>query len=239
MIDNNFKTTLIEKHILTPEILKYEKKVTEENKIDSIIADTKKPEIILSATAVNYDDNKNVIKGNEGSYRKGAVIIITATVNEYVYNRSEGLQLEKFQEDNAPEIGIRFSISGNSIGKPECVGAENKEKETIFTYNYEISNGDNGLLKLNIPGSSVYDIALNSNDITEEKLSKLRELNKIAEERGQSLTQLALAWVLREERVTSALIGASKVSQVEENVGTIRNLSFSEEELKRIDEILK
>ncbi|WP_426348809.1 L-glyceraldehyde 3-phosphate reductase [Alloiococcus sp. CFN-8] len=85
-------------------------------------------------------------------------------------------------------------------------------------------------------GSSVF---LNSKDITEEKLSKLRELNKIAEERGQSLTQLALAWVLREERVTSALIGASKVSQVEENVGTIKNLSFSEEELKRIDEILK
>ncbi|MGM9975203.1 MAG: L-glyceraldehyde 3-phosphate reductase [Clostridiaceae bacterium] len=84
-------------------------------------------------------------------------------------------------------------------------------------------------------GNSVF---LNSKDITEEKLSKLRELNKVAEERGQTLTQLALAWVLREERVTSALIGASKVSQIEENVKTINNLSFSQEELNKIDEIL-
>ena len=63
-------------------------------------------------------------------------------------------------------------------------------------------------------------------------------LNNIAKERGQTLAQMALAWVLREPGVTSALIGASKVSQIEENSKALDNNSFSEEELKLIDEIL-
>jgi L-glyceraldehyde 3-phosphate reductase len=80
---------------------------------------------------------------------------------------------------------------------------------------------------------------LNVNDITEEKINKLRRLNEIAEKRGQSLAQMALAWVLRGGKVTSALIGASKVSQLEENVAALDNLSFTQEELNTIDEILK
>jgi L-glyceraldehyde 3-phosphate reductase len=80
---------------------------------------------------------------------------------------------------------------------------------------------------------------LNVNDITEEKINKLRKLNDIAEKRGQSLAQMALAWVLRGGKVTSALIGASKVSQLEENVAALDNLSFTQEELNSIDEILK
>ncbi|GAA3407930.1 L-glyceraldehyde 3-phosphate reductase [Paenibacillus hodogayensis] len=83
--------------------------------------------------------------------------------------------------------------------------------------------------------SSVF---LKANDLTEEKLAKINALHRIAEQRGQSLAQMALAWVLRGGRVTSALIGASRVRQIEENVGALNNLEFSAEELDAIDTIL-
>ena len=72
--------------------------------------------------------------------------------------------------------------------------------------------------------------------ITDENLSRVRALNEIAEGRGQSLAQMALAWVLRGERVTSALIGASRASQVRDSAGAVRNLNFSDEELSKIDQ---
>jgi L-glyceraldehyde 3-phosphate reductase len=84
--------------------------------------------------------------------------------------------------------------------------------------------------------SSVF---LKAEDITKEKINKVRELNKLAVSRGQSLAQMALAWVLRGGRVTSVLIGASKVRQIEDCVGTINKLEFSKDELDRIDTILK
>ena len=68
-------------------------------------------------------------------------------------------------------------------------------------------------------------------------VERLNGLNKIAETRGQSLAQMAIAWVLRGGRVTSALIGASKVSQIEDCVGALGNLEFSEVELAAIDEL--
>ncbi len=74
--------------------------------------------------------------------------------------------------------------------------------------------------------------------ITKDKLAKVRKLNALAKTRGQSLAQMALAWVLREGKVTSALIGASKVSQIEENVAALSNLEFTAEELQKIDRIL-
>lgn len=74
--------------------------------------------------------------------------------------------------------------------------------------------------------------------ITEAVLSKVRRLSMIAAERGQTMAQMALAWVLRGGRVTTALIGASRVEQIEENVATVQNLEFSEDELTRIDDIL-
>ena len=80
---------------------------------------------------------------------------------------------------------------------------------------------------------------LNEGDVSQEVLAKVRQLNEVAQERGQSLAQMALAWVLRKQKITSALIGASKVSQIEENVAALNNLGFSQEELKLIDEILK
>lgn len=74
-------------------------------------------------------------------------------------------------------------------------------------------------------------------NITEERLNQIRQLNEIAKARGQSLAQMALAWVLRHPGMTSALIGASSVQQVEENVAALKNLSFTAEELAAIDKI--
>ncbi|GGV04617.1 glyceraldehyde 3-phosphate reductase [Streptomyces filipinensis] len=80
---------------------------------------------------------------------------------------------------------------------------------------------------------------LNSDAVTEDLVARLRSLDEIAKSRGQTLAQLALAWVLRGDRVTSALVGASSPQQIEDSVGTIRNLHFDDEELARIDAIVK
>jgi L-glyceraldehyde 3-phosphate reductase len=80
---------------------------------------------------------------------------------------------------------------------------------------------------------------LGENEVTEAVITKVQRLNHLAQERGQNLAQMALAWVLRNGRVTSALIGASKPSQIEENVAALNNLEFSNEELEEIEDILK
>ena len=77
---------------------------------------------------------------------------------------------------------------------------------------------------------------LKKDRITEEVLLKIKLLNEIASNRGQSLAQMSLAWVLRNNKVTSALIGASKVSQIEENVKALEKLDFTQDELTRIDD---
>lgn len=82
------------------------------------------------------------------------------------------------------------------------------------------------------------DFALKKKDIGEDKLTKIRALNKIAGDRGQTLAEMAVAWVLRDPRVTSALVGTSKVSQVNDNVSALKNLKFSSEELSKIDKAL-
>ncbi|AYM91324.1 MULTISPECIES: L-glyceraldehyde 3-phosphate reductase [Serratia] len=80
--------------------------------------------------------------------------------------------------------------------------------------------------------------SLTPEQITETKLQKVRLLNVLAEQRGQKLSQMALAWVLRNDRVTSVLIGASKVSQIEDAVGMLANRKFSAEEIAKIEQIL-
>ncbi len=79
---------------------------------------------------------------------------------------------------------------------------------------------------------------LKENAITEEMLGKIKKLGELAAQRGQTLAQMALAWILRDGDITSVLIGASRVSQILDNVKMIENTSFSEEERRRIDEIL-
>lgn len=80
---------------------------------------------------------------------------------------------------------------------------------------------------------------LTADTLTEDLVRQLRALDEIAKSRGQSLAQLALAWVLRGGRVTSALIGASSTKQLEDSVTATRALDFDPEELARIDAIIK
>jgi L-glyceraldehyde 3-phosphate reductase len=71
--------------------------------------------------------------------------------------------------------------------------------------------------------------------LTEENLAKVRALNQVAQRRGQTLAQMALAWTLRDARVTSTLVGASSVAQLEQNVAALDKLDFSSDELAEID----
>lgn len=82
-------------------------------------------------------------------------------------------------------------------------------------------------------------VFLQSKDVTEDVIEKVVKLNEIAANRGQSLAQMALSWVLRGDRVTTVLIGASKVKQIEDNVQIVNKLDFSKEELDLIEKILK
>jgi L-glyceraldehyde 3-phosphate reductase len=79
---------------------------------------------------------------------------------------------------------------------------------------------------------------LKPDQITPELLATTRQLDALAKARGQSLAQMALAWVLRQPAVTTALIGASKTSQIEDNLGALKNLAFTANELAAIDRIL-
>jgi L-glyceraldehyde 3-phosphate reductase len=80
------------------------------------------------------------------------------------------------------------------------------------------------------------DKSLSTELLTEESLGHIRALNDIAQQRGQSLAQMALAWALRDRRVTSVLIGASSVDQLEQNIGALDELDFTADELAAIDE---
>lgn len=79
---------------------------------------------------------------------------------------------------------------------------------------------------------------LKSNEITEEKIGMIRKLNDIAEGRGQALAQMALAWLLKDKRITSVLIGASSVGQLDNNIDALNSLHFKEDELHAIESIL-
>lgn len=80
---------------------------------------------------------------------------------------------------------------------------------------------------------------LTENNLTEARLSQIKQLNDIAAERGQSLAQMALAWILRHKEVTTVLIGASRPEQLTDSLKCLENIQFSTEELNRIEKILK
>ena len=77
---------------------------------------------------------------------------------------------------------------------------------------------------------------LKESNITDEKLKQIKKLNEIAKKRGQTLAEMALAWILRDGIITTVLIGASKSSQILDNIKALKNISFSDEELREIDE---
>lgn len=85
---------------------------------------------------------------------------------------------------------------------------------------------------------AVRSVFLDKEDV-ESAHDKVVELNKIAKSRGQSLAQMALAWILKDKRITSVLIGASSVKQVEDNVATLDKLGFSDEEIKSIEKVIE
>lgn len=80
---------------------------------------------------------------------------------------------------------------------------------------------------------------LRKDDITEDKLNRIRQLNELAMQRGQSLAQMALAWLLKDKRITSVLVGASRPEQLADSLQCLQNLHFSEDELKAIQRILE
>jgi L-glyceraldehyde 3-phosphate reductase len=80
--------------------------------------------------------------------------------------------------------------------------------------------------------------AIDEDQISEEKIDKVRKLNVLAEQRGQNLAQMALAWILKDKRISSVLIGVSKPEQVTDSIRCLENYSFTSEELSRIDMIL-
>ena len=83
------------------------------------------------------------------------------------------------------------------------------------------------------------DSSLEESHLSEQNLQNIRSLNEIAQARGQTLAQMALAWALRDQRVTSVLFGASSPEQVQENVDALDNLEFSEEELVQINQFAR
>ncbi|MCC7264891.1 MAG: L-glyceraldehyde 3-phosphate reductase [Candidatus Latescibacteria bacterium] len=126
-----------------------------------------------------------------------------------------------------PEEGLLQALAGEQIG---CI-AFSPLAQGLLTDRYlgGIPEGSR---------ASKGNTALKPAAITEERLAKVRALNELAQRRGQTLAQLALAWVLRHPTMTSALIGASKVAQLEDAVGVVNNLALSAEELQAIDQIL-
>ena len=134
----------------------------------------------------------------------------------------------------------RYSIFDRRVEENGLLDAAREEKKGVIVF----SPLAQGLLTdryiKGIPSDSrvrTSGIFLKEANLTEEKLEKIRALNELAKTRGESLAQMALAWVLRREEVTSVLVGASKPSQILDNLGAMNSAPFTEEELARIDKI--
>ena len=97
----------------------------------------------------------------------------------------------------------------------------------------------NGIPKDSRAASHRGNGAIDEDQVSDEKVNKVRQLNVIAEARGQNLAQMALAWILKDNRITTVLIGASKPQQVLDSIGCLENVSFTTDELSKINTILK
>ena len=134
----------------------------------------------------------------------------------------------------------RYSIFDRTVEQNGLLEAAEKEKKGVIIF----SPLEQGLLTdrylHGIPNDSrirTSGIFLKETSVTEERLAKIRALNDLARERGESLAQMALSWLLQKKAVTSVLIGASKPEQIKENLKCVHAAPFTEEELKRIDTI--
>ena len=134
----------------------------------------------------------------------------------------------------------RYSIFDRTVENNGLLDAAESEKKGVIVF----SPLEQGLLTnryLNgVPADSrvkTSGIYLREEHISEEKLNKIRALNQIAKDRGESLAQMSLAWALRQKAVTSVLIGASNPQQILDNIGVLNSAPFTDEELKKIDDI--
>jgi L-glyceraldehyde 3-phosphate reductase len=128
-----------------------------------------------------------------------------------------------------PENGLLDVLGREGVG---CI-AFSPLAQGLLTDKY--LNGVPEDSRMNRPGGG----SLKKAHLSEENLANVRALNEIAKARGQSLAQMALAWVLKDPRVTTTLIGASSPEQLKENVGALENLQFTADELSSIDEYAK
>ncbi len=134
----------------------------------------------------------------------------------------------------------RYSIFDRTVERNGLLEKSESEKKGVIIFS-PLEQGllTNRYLK-DIPADSrvkTSGIYLKESALTEETLRKIRDLNDIAKGRGESLAQMSLAWVLRDDAVTSVLIGASKPQQIIDNIGVLNSPEFSREELKKIDDI--
>ncbi|GHO42821.1 aldo/keto reductase [Ktedonospora formicarum] len=157
------------------------------------------------------------------------------------------------QFEEAVEITKRLGLSPITIHQPRYNLLGRKPEYDLFDHTQRAGSGvitysplDQGMLSTKYLGVDIpkgsraaewWGKESNADVISSKKLEQIQRLNKIAQERGQTLSQMALAWNLRHPAVTSVLIGASNVKQIEENVASLQNLAFSDDELKAIDEI--
>ena len=133
----------------------------------------------------------------------------------------------------------RYSIFDRTVEKNGLLSAAKQEKKGVIVF----SPLAQGLLTDRYLGGipedsriAVNGVSIKAEILTEQKLAQIRALNELARERGESLAQMALAWVLRESAVTSVLVGASRPSQILDNLKAIHSAPFSAEELHKIDE---
>lgn len=129
--------------------------------------------------------------------------------------------------DRKPEFGLLDVLEEEGIGSI----AYSPLSKGILTDRYLHGIPDDSRVAKQSP-------FLNPEELTSEVMDKVQALQKLAAQRGQKLSHMSLAWVLRNNRVTSALIGASKVSQIEDAVASLSNIEFTDEELVKIDHIL-
>ena len=135
----------------------------------------------------------------------------------------------------------RYSIFDRTIEKNGILDSAIKKKKGMIIFSPLAQGLLSGRYLNGIPEDSRVRTDgrfLNENAISEETLVKIRELDKIAKERGQTLAQMALSWVYSKEGITSVLIGASKPEQIKENLKMTGNVKFTREEYERIDAIL-
>lgn len=159
------------------------------------------------------------------------------------YNGEKLKQAAKILEDLKVPFIInqnRYSIFDRTIEKNDLKNAVNETKKGLIVFS-PLAQGRLTDRYLNgIPKDSRVKTDgrfLKESDLNEEVIDKTRKLNELAKQRGQTLAEMSLAWLLAQKEVTSVLIGASRKEQILDNIKAAQNLNFTEEELKLIDEI--